>query len=135
VQLEKDLPQQSATRARPFGGTRSTVVPAPPAAPARALADAKAAETIAPRAAGDQSTVPFYFREFAGGGFGKGVKTASSYRETLYWNPLLLTDSNGRMAFEFDLPQVEATYRVLVEGHEEGRLGSDSKVITVSPNR
>jgi len=53
------------------------------------------------------------------------------YAENLLWQPLLLTDANGRASVEFTLPGVETTYRVLVDGHMDGRIGSgEGKIIS-----
>jgi hypothetical protein len=46
------------------------------------------------------------------------------YRETLYWNPLLITDANGRAEVVFDLSDGVSTYRVLIDGHANGRITS-----------
>lgn len=45
---------------------------------------------------------------------------------TLYWDPLLKADENGRAVIRFPLPEQPAAFRVLVEGHAQGRIGSAS---------
>jgi hypothetical protein len=42
----------------------------------------------------------------------------------LYWNPLLVTGRDGRGKIGLDLPNGAHGYRILVEAHGEGRLGS-----------
>jgi hypothetical protein len=65
------------------------------------------------------------FREHAKWGLmtrGRGLQPNTE--ETVFWGPLLIADENGRAQVQFSLPDVEATYRVLVNGHLAGRLGS-----------
>jgi len=53
------------------------------------------------------------------------------YAENLLWQPLLLTDVNGQASIQFELPSVVTTYRVLVDGHVDGRIGSgEGKVVS-----
>jgi len=66
---------------------------------------------------------------FPGKQMARGLQPA--YAETLLWQPLLLTDANGRTSVEFTLPGVVTSYRVLVDGHVDGRIGSgEGKVIS-----
>jgi hypothetical protein len=57
-----------------------------------------------------------------------GART--DFAETLYWNPMLITDSAGKATIKFDLSDAVAKYRVLVDAHAhtapvgEGRIGS-----------
>ena len=53
--------------------------------------------------------------------------------ETLLWEPLLETDAQGRATLEFRLPDAATTYRVLVDGHAAGRIGSYLGRIVVQP--
>jgi autotransporter-associated beta strand protein len=59
-----------------------------------------------------------------------GART--DFAETLYWNPVLITDSAGKATIKFDLSDAVAKYRVLVDAHAhtapvgEGRIGSGS---------
>lgn len=53
-------------------------------------------------------------------------KKGSDYTETVYWNPLLITDANGQAVAVFDLSDAATTYRILVDGHENGRITSSS---------
>ncbi len=54
--------------------------------------------------------------------------------ETVLWEPLLQTDARGRATFQFQLPETATTYRVLVDGHAAGRIGSYLGRIMVSPD-
>ncbi len=45
---------------------------------------------------------------------------------TLYWDPLLKADEKGRAVIRFQLPEQPAAFRVLVEAHSGGRIGSAS---------
>jgi hypothetical protein len=48
---------------------------------------------------------------------------------TLYFNPQLVTDANGRVTFEFTMPEGESEYRLLVDALGKGRIGSVQQVI------
>ncbi|MBC8869581.1 MAG: hypothetical protein H8E44_09195 [Planctomycetes bacterium] len=57
-----------------------------------------------------------------------------TYDDTLLWQPLLLTDANGRASVRFTLPGVITSYRVLVDGHMDGRIGSgEGKIVSHIP--
>ncbi|TWU54535.1 A-macroglobulin complement component [Rubripirellula tenax] len=47
------------------------------------------------------------------------------FAETLYWQPLLITDSSGRASIRFDLSDSVTTFRVAVDAHSDsGSIGS-----------
>jgi len=46
------------------------------------------------------------------------------HAENLYWAPLLMTDTAGQTSIQFTLPGAATTFRVLVDGHVDGRIGS-----------
>ncbi len=48
---------------------------------------------------------------------------------TAYWNPIAVADEQGRFQFRFTLPERETTYRISVDGHLDGRIGSDDEEI------
>ena len=49
----------------------------------------------------------------------------SDFTQTLFWNPLLVTDAEGRATIKFDLSDAVTEFRVLVDAHaEEGRIGT-----------
>lgn len=49
----------------------------------------------------------------------------SDFTETLYWNPLLVTDEDGRAEIKFDLSDSVTTFRVAVDAHsQQGRVGA-----------
>ncbi len=53
------------------------------------------------------------------------------FAETLYWQPLIITDSDGRASMRFDLSDAVTTFRVGIDAHSEsGRIGSFSGKIT-----
>jgi len=57
------------------------------------------------------------------------------HAENLYWQPLLLTDAAGQTSIQFTLPDVVTTFRVLVDGHADGRIGSaDGQVVSRTPS-
>lgn len=57
------------------------------------------------------------------------------YAENLLWDPLLPTDADGRASVKFKLPGVVTTYRVLVDGHVDGRIGSGEGKIILQTSR
>ena len=48
---------------------------------------------------------------------------------SLYFNPQLVTDQNGRVTFEFTMPEGETEYRLLIDALGKGRLGSKQQLI------
>ena len=53
------------------------------------------------------------------------------FAETLYWQPLLITDSEGRASIRFDLSDSVTTFRVSVDAHgTSGRIGSFAGAVT-----
>lgn len=47
------------------------------------------------------------------------------FAETLFWQPLLITDANGEATIRFDLSDSVTTFRVLADAHTgDGRIGS-----------
>ena len=62
-------------------------------------------------------------------------KTSSEVREdfveTLYWNPMLITDSSGMATIRFDLSDSVTTFHVNIDGHStDGRIGSGDAAVT-----
>lgn len=53
------------------------------------------------------------------------------FAETLYWQPLLITDSRGQAQIRFDLSDSVTTFRIAIDGHTSGgRIGSGQAVVT-----
>jgi hypothetical protein len=48
---------------------------------------------------------------------------------SLYWNPQLTADAQGRAVIEFTMPAVESNYRILIDAYGNGRLGSAQEVV------
>jgi hypothetical protein len=48
---------------------------------------------------------------------------------TVYWNPDLVTDKNGQAHVSFELPQRNVRYRLMIDAHGNGRIGSHSQII------
>lgn len=75
------------------------------------------------------------YRQYASRGFtATGAGALPRPLETVLWNPLLDTDADGRATLEFKLPGAATTYRVLVDGHAAGRIGSYLGQIVVQPD-
>ncbi|QEG40588.1 MG2 domain-containing protein [Roseimaritima ulvae] len=51
------------------------------------------------------------------------------FAETLYWQPLLVTDSKGQATIRFDLSDSITSFRVHADAHASGRIGSGSAAI------
>jgi hypothetical protein len=74
------------------------------------------------------------FRQYARRNLGEfDAYGLSAPVETVVWEPLLLTDAQGRATIQFTLPNATTTYRVLVDGHASGRIGSYLGRIVVKP--
>jgi hypothetical protein len=48
---------------------------------------------------------------------------------SLYFNPQLMTDSDGKATIQFTMPQADSEYRVLVDALGQGRIGSQQQTI------
>jgi hypothetical protein len=54
---------------------------------------------------------------------------ASAAPASIYFNPRLIADDNGRATIEFTMPLVESEYRLLIDALGNGRIGSLQQVI------
>ena len=60
----------------------------------------------------------------------RGSGAARENFDTIFWDPLLITDQDGRATVRFDLPSV-GVYHLRVDGHHNGRLGSaEAKIVS-----
>lgn len=58
--------------------------------------------------------------------------TRTDFTETLLWQPVLVTPSDGRLTLEFALADAVAPYQVLIAGHTlDGRIGAMTSLIEV----
>ncbi len=53
----------------------------------------------------------------------------SDHSQVLLWNPMLLTDAEGKASLRFDLPAAAAAFRVRVDAQGKGRLGGGQLVV------
>ncbi len=53
----------------------------------------------------------------------------SDFTETVYWNPLLITDEKGQAKFEFELSAAVTSFNLKAAAHGNGRLGESSTQI------
>jgi hypothetical protein len=54
----------------------------------------------------------------------KTDKQEADLRTTIYWNPLIITDKDGKTSFEYFNADTKGTYRVVVEGIDDnGNIG------------
>ena len=67
----------------------------------------------------------FPVREYAHKHVRRESGLREDFTETLYWQPLLITDANGEATIRFDLSDSVTTFRVLADAHTgDGRIGS-----------
>jgi uncharacterized protein YfaS (alpha-2-macroglobulin family) len=53
-----------------------------------------------------------------------------------YWAPLVIADPDGRAHVGFRLPDVETTFRLTVDAHGAGRIGSrEAEIISRNTER
>jgi hypothetical protein len=63
----------------------------------------------------------------ARGDAGKSTQKTSAPGPTIktpYWNPLLIAGPDGKATIRFKLPDVSSTFRLTVDAHDEGRVGT-----------
>ncbi|TWT92394.1 MG2 domain-containing protein [Stieleria varia] len=77
----------------------------------------------------------FPVREYAHQHQRPDPEVRSDFAETLYWNPLLITDSRGKATIRFDVSDSVTLFRVNIDGHTtDGRIGSgDAEVVSRLP--
>jgi hypothetical protein len=62
--------------------------------------------------------------------FGKPDTSVQDVRSTLYWNPRLIADSNGKFHFHFFNSDKAKRFLVVIEGMDSrGRMGSFTKIV------
>src|SRR6185436_7937595 len=67
----------------------------------------------------------FPVREYAHKHVRRESGLREDFTETLFWQPLLITDANGEATIRFDLSDSVTTFRVLADAHTgDGRIGS-----------
>ncbi len=52
-----------------------------------------------------------------------GTQTRSSFTETLFWHPFLLTDDKGEVSVEFDVNDSVTTWKIYADAFTRGRVG------------
>ncbi|NLF73385.1 MAG: hypothetical protein GX575_30475 [Candidatus Anammoximicrobium sp.] len=121
--------KREADRALSESADQPTRPPARPGEPPPARGAAPAlADSLEP-------SQPQLYREYARRSLAAVSSDGRSpHAETLLWEPLLETDAQGRATLEFTLPDAATTYRVLVDGHAAGRIGSYLGRIIVQPD-
>jgi hypothetical protein len=110
--------RRSAQRSSPIGENKTlekSVAPAPASAPADPASDDARKRSV---------------RRFAYFSSDKRGGVAGDFPETVYWNPLLVTDEMGQATVEFDVPDTVTRFRILAEGHVDGRLGDSEQILT-----
>ncbi len=77
------------------------------------------------------SELQFPVRQYAHQHPKRSDEVREDFAETLYWQPLVKTDSQGEASIRFDLSDSVTTFRVHVDGHSlDGRLGSGGGMVT-----
>ena len=78
----------------------------------------------------NNQTEPVFVREYAHQHVSSDSDARTDFTETLYWNPLLITDADGKATIKFDLSDAVTKFRVLIDAHcleaadGDGRIGS-----------
>jgi hypothetical protein len=52
---------------------------------------------------------------------------------SLYFNPQLMTDAEGKATIHIKMPQAESEYRLLIDALGQGRIGSQQQTIVCGP--
>ena len=87
----------------------------------------------APLAGLERTTGPRRIRIYAHRNTSR-LDVRDDFTETLYWNPLLVTDDTGRAQISFDLSDRATRFDVTVDAHGAGRIGSEhSSFVSVPP--
>jgi hypothetical protein len=107
--------EQLASRAR---------TPQPETEPADAPQRKPRRSFAAPRTV--REYLPWDFEEATG-----TAKAAEADAPVRYWNPMAMADQQGQYRLSFSLPERETTYRLKVDGHGHGRIGSRQTEIVV----
>ena len=58
-----------------------------------------------------------------------GDGTTDQQSSTIFWLPKFTADENGKASIYFNLPERAGSFRVVVEAHGDGRLGSGELLI------
>jgi len=100
--------------------------------------DSKAVEHAAGKSTGESAKTAelgrFVVRQYAHQHAAGSSPSRSDFAETLFWHPLLLADATGRASLKFELPDSAAAFRVRVDAHADGRIGSGGcKIVSRLP--
>jgi hypothetical protein len=119
LRLAKDSEAESVNRrlSGEAGGIAGAAGGRPPAAPPAVVSEQVKQKTDA---AEDKKEL------LAERAAGKPQATAPS---SLYFNPQLMTNSDGKATIQFTMPESEAEYRLLVDALGQGRIGSQQQTI------
>jgi len=60
-------------------------------------------------------------------------KVRANFAPTVFWRPVLVTGADGRANVTFTLPDSVTTFRVLVDAHADGRIGSARGKVVARP--
>jgi len=71
----------------------------------------------------------FTFREYAHQHVAGEPGVRSDFTETVYWNPRLIADADGKASVSFDLSDSITTFNIRADAHGDGRIGSDGSEI------
>jgi hypothetical protein len=77
---------------------------------------------------------PRIVREYSPWQFEEAMGTAEAAEADApvrYWDPMAMADQQGQYRLSFSLPERETTYRLKVDGHGDGRIGSRQTEIVV----
>ena len=87
------------------------------------FADGEMAEAARARRRAYYESIVLPVREYAHQHVAGEDNVRVDFTETLYWNPLLITDENGIASVEFELCDSVTTFRVSTDAHGSERIG------------
>ena len=139
AQDKASLPEATpltAGGARGSGGALATAGTEP--ARQRATTPARSPELATQESAGQATAAPATSLGNAGraaivgrAAAESGAKNEQAAPSAIYFNPQLVTDSDGRASIHLVMPQVESEYRVLIDALGQGRVGSQQDQLII----
>lgn len=129
---------ESTNRSRTAGGAgmRSANDPSPRelggygGGPPQPAAETAPMDAIVPEAASPSPT-PFAPRSMAASGMGKQANAKEQTQEPILWLPRLSTNTSGEVSLPVTLPQQPGRYRLVIDAHGSGRLGTVVRYVEV----
>ncbi|MCL4201090.1 MAG: hypothetical protein KJ000_01255 [Pirellulaceae bacterium] len=119
-------------RAETDSATASPAAETPPTAAMRGSEEGAAIDGL--QNALPMLAAPLVAREYPVWGFSSPTganRFGEDLDATRYWNPIAVADQDGQYRLSFSLPEHQTTYRLSVDGHLDGRIGSKEAEVVV----